>query len=167
MLHVFPRFSGPKMFSISPMWIINTVRPKNKICHVATIYSNLFSHMKVGMFWFKFYMNLMPSIELTTKALWEHRPQPCLIWGIWNSLAKLETVYAKMFHNIPGLILELFWKFNGNLFMCFPVMFSPKLTYTLQNLHTSYVPFCPKCFFVDIWMKIKMPLLLHVLSTTC
>ena len=41
----------------------------------------------------------------------ERRPLSCLIWGIWNILARPEIVYINMFQNVPCSMPDLSWKF--------------------------------------------------------
>ena len=39
-----------------------------------------------------------------------------------NSLVRCETVYFKMFLNVPCSVSKLSWNFHENVFICFPLM---------------------------------------------
>ena len=45
----------------------------------------------------------------------ECRPPPRQIWGIWNSLARRETVYPNLFQDIPCSMPDLFWKIRSRV----------------------------------------------------
>ena len=47
------------------------------------------------------------------------RPSPRQIWGMWNSLAKRDTVQHKMFQNIVCSVPDVSWKFHEIPFTIF------------------------------------------------
>ena len=52
------------------------------------------------------------------EALREHRPPSRLIWWMWNSLARRETVHPKIFQNAPYSMPDLSWKHYNYVIMC-------------------------------------------------
>ena len=53
-------------------------------------------------------------LQMQQKAHREHRPPPLLIWGMWNSPVRCETVNPKVFENVLCSMPDLSRKFHEN-----------------------------------------------------